>query len=561
MQTRLAAWCDRRGHDRLAAAMVALTLLLAGASPLFASEYKAQRFDSDITLGPDGAAEVTETVVFEFESGRFTHVWREIPTDRTDGIEVLSAAMDGHPFGVGDGPGHISLTGRQHLRIEWQFASIGPSTHTFTLAYLARGVIYTDRGGDEFIWQALPGEHPYGIDASRITIRGPVRALAAAVAERHRIDSANVRVNGPVVDVDSRGIESNGYVIVHDRYPAGALAHREPDWRIATEYARRFAPRWMGAAAIVFIGAVLLVLATRPGVPRIDDSGEVADSPPDDLPPALAAALTARGRAAPLQAMAVLVDLADRGALTVRELPRSLGVRRFAIAQVPGRHDLRRHEEQALVSAFGNGGDTVTISRALRRLTRSNRRFAAAVDADLSDLGLLDEERQAGAGRVVALSVVLLAAAGVCALVAIAFVPRFGAYPFAIPAALALAGFAGLIARARTSSLSDEGMSRGVQWQAFRRHLLAVCRGGGPPETAVERRWTAYAIALRLGACWSGYLKRHPESVPPWFAAAATESDAASAAWAAFVGASGVSSAGSAGSTGAAAGGGASGAG
>jgi hypothetical protein len=550
-----------RRHARAVLALVAVTGLLV-AAPAVAAGYKAQRFDSDIALQRDGAVRVTETIVFVFQSGTFTHVWREIPTDRTDGIEVLRAAMDGRPFSVGDGDGHISLTGRERLRVEWQFAKTGPSTHTFTLEYLARGVTYADKGRDEFLWQALPGRHAYEIETSHVAIAGPTPPLAAHLADQHRMDGADVQVHGNRIDVRAHGIRSDGFLTVRARYGVGTLAPREPDWKIAAEYARRFAARWLIGAAAVLGAALLLVFGIRPKVPRIDEPDEVAGGPPDDLPPALAAAVAAGGHAGPLQGIAVLVDLADRGALTVREMARSLGGRRFAIAQVPGRHDLRRHEEQALVVAFASGADTVSISRASRRLARSRRPFAEAVDEDLADLGLLDATRRAARKRVMAVSAALLALAAVAAAVAIALAPRFSGYPFAIPAALVAAGVIGLIAGSRASSLSDEGVARGARWIGFKRYLLSISRGG-QSTTSVAPRWTAYAIALGLGSSWSRYLKQHPDSVPPWFVAAATDREGALVAWTAFVATSGAisgSSVGSAASAGAA-GGGASGAG
>lgn len=90
------------------------------ATPMAAAskEYAADRFDVSIKVQPGGDLRVDETVVFDFTSGSFTHVWRDIPASRTDGIEIVHATMDGVVLPSGDGPGHVSVTGRNRVRIE-----------------------------------------------------------------------------------------------------------------------------------------------------------------------------------------------------------------------------------------------------------------------------------------------------------------------------------------------------------------------------------------------------------------------------------------------------------
>ena len=55
--------------------MVALLIVVA-AGTLDAKSYTAERFDSLIRVLPGGAIEVTETIVFTFEDGTFTYVFR-----------------------------------------------------------------------------------------------------------------------------------------------------------------------------------------------------------------------------------------------------------------------------------------------------------------------------------------------------------------------------------------------------------------------------------------------------------------------------------------------------
>src|SRR5690242_3895751 len=76
MTMTLARACDRAGH-----VVRILVVLAALATPATAQSgaYKAQRFD--VNISPQGGdIVVTEAITFEFQSGTFKRVWREIPT-------------------------------------------------------------------------------------------------------------------------------------------------------------------------------------------------------------------------------------------------------------------------------------------------------------------------------------------------------------------------------------------------------------------------------------------------------------------------------------------------
>ena len=66
-------------------------LLLIAAPAAAAKSYVADRFDVRIRMLDSGAMEVVETVIFRFEGGTFTYVFRELPRRRTDDIEIVSA--------------------------------------------------------------------------------------------------------------------------------------------------------------------------------------------------------------------------------------------------------------------------------------------------------------------------------------------------------------------------------------------------------------------------------------------------------------------------------------
>jgi hypothetical protein len=231
----------------IAALAIAATLALT-AAPVAAKTYSAERFDSRIRILPDGAIEVTETVVFRFETGSFDHVFREIRTRRTDGVEILHAEMDGRRLAFGTAADQVEVKGRSPVRVQWRFAPRSGTTHTFVLAYIARGVVYKAAGGDLLEWTALPTEHAYRIDASEIVVDAPASPAVRPAIESRRVDDASVEPLAQGVQVIARGIGKNGWVKTRLEFPEASLIAAAPRWQQQEIDARALAPRWFTAA-------------------------------------------------------------------------------------------------------------------------------------------------------------------------------------------------------------------------------------------------------------------------------------------------------------------------
>ena len=217
--------------------------------------------------------------------------------------------------------------------------------------------------------------------------------------------------------------------------------------------------------------------------------------------------------------MATLLDLADRGVVAIRELPRHFGVRNFELSQVPGRHELSGHEAAAVSIAFADAGDPVTLAKARARLARRGRQFSAAVVAELTAMGMLDEPRTVAASRLKMVGLTLLIGGAMLVIPAVMLVNVYGQWPLMIPLAIGLGGFAAIIAGATMVVLSETGLIRAARWRGYRRSLKNIAADREPEHVAFEpSRALIYAVALGLAAQWSRYLKRRPAAVPPWFA-------------------------------------------
>jgi Predicted membrane protein (DUF2207) C-terminal domain/Predicted membrane protein (DUF2207) N-terminal domain len=539
MTSTLTPWRDKLGH--------ALILLLLAATSAFGSgSYTARRFDVYATIKGGGVLDVRETIQFEFQSGTMSMVWREIPSWRTDGIEILDASMDG-------AAAQPEVRRGVRTRVEWHFPPAGPSTHTFVLHYLVHGVVYRQGDRDVLRWRALPTEHGYWIDASRITIHATVPHADSPTVEAHR---AVVNYSRPIpaggVDIDAGPIRPNGWIIADVRFTAGQIAATEPQWQQHLDDVAALGPRWAITGAAVFLIGVLIAALARRGypVPSIRPDETTTIEPPSALPAAVAAVLANNGRVPQFTAPVTLIDLADRGLLTISELPRRLGARNFEIAQVPGTHDLEEHEAAALMIAFSEESGPVTLNKARARLARKRRDYRHSLVSDLLEHGFIDPARQAAQDRVTRVAITCLILALLACAGAAAFVPIYGGWTFFVPAGLGIAGIAGLLIAASMTPLTDPALVEAARWRGYRRHLKAAATDPDllMPE-GVPSRWIIYGVALGLAQQWSRYLRKHPGAAPAW--CVTLQDDAG--AFAALIGSHG---AGAAGGTGAAAAGG-----
>lgn len=537
---------------------MAVGLSLAVAAQAAAADYTANRFDVVAAVAESGDLHVRERIVFTFQSGTFKKVWREIPASRTDGIEIVEALMDGQRLTPGDGPGHITISGRNRIRVEWQFAPIGPSQHTFDLHYVARGVIYRDGDRDVLRWRLLPSEHRYAIADSTSTLVLPVGPIDPVKLESRRAGAVSSGPDREGIRVTASHIGANGWVIAELRFEPGRIVTAMPKWQQRQQDLASLGPRWAAGAAVIFLIGLVIVFTLRQGYSSspVDVDDMLEPAPPEPLPPAIAAVLAAKGRATGYQSAATLLDLADRGMLRVTELPRRLGARTYELSQVAGRHDLEAHELEALQTAFGGSGEPVTLSRARGRLARGSRRFTAAVNSDLASRGLLDPDRKRARDRLTVGSIALLFAGILGCAGAAALIPRYDGWPILLPLGLVISGLIGIVMAATMTPLSDEGLLKTGRWRGFRRYLKTTAEAKDESPASIDSRWIVYGIAMGLAYQWARFLKRHPDAAPAWFIASPQDG----AAFATFIG-SHAASGGSHGGGGGAAGGGGSGAG
>lgn len=545
--------------------VLAVLVSLVATPALAEKQYSADRYDSHIEALDDGSLRVTETIVLRFESGTFQQFFRSIPVRRTDGIEIVSASMDGTSLPAGTDAGQVEISGSSNVRVTWHFAPVSGSAHTFELTYVARGVARQERDVDVVAWKILPTEHSYLIASSTTELILPAPPQRVPSIETHRVGESTVDVDGGHVRITATAIRSNGWVQATAHLAPGTLVKTAPRWQQRQNEIDRLSRVWMLAAGIVAVLGlgVLFFIHQQYDSPGRDFAAiQSSPAPPDSLSPAIAGTLMANGSIRLEHAMAALFSLADRGELRIDEQSRMLGQRQFAIARLATERPLAPYDTTLLGIIFGtdNPGARVSLGKARHRLLRQFRKFKAALEPAMHAAGLLDPDRQRVRRRFMRFAISCLLAAALSSFVFALLIEQFGPSPLLISLALTLIGVASLISAAAHTPLSDEGVRRVRDWRGFRQHLRELVRDRqpSPGETAL-RQMLPFAIAFGMAHSWSSYLKRHRYAGPEWFRAATADANS-SAAFSAFVASGGIGQGGHAPGSAGAAGGGSSGA-
>ena len=511
--------------------LLAALFVLAAAGSAAAKEYHAARFDSRIEVQQGGALRVTETIVFVFTGGSFREVFRTIPTRYTDGVEFISASMDGTVLPPGDAPGQVEVRRKNGLRVTWHFAPIANATHTFEVTYIARGVASQEDREERVAWMALPREHNYRIQNSRVDVVLPSPPLRPAEVKENRVEGGlTVEQADLTVSVLASNIRRNGRLTVTIPFARGTILDGPPAWQARRAAQLEKMPIWLGASGGIVLVCVMLLLGLRQSDDRPLAERAVEWTsliPPEPLPPAVAGLLVSNGQLQLEHAMATIFGLAERGIVTIAEEPRgTFGQRSFVIQRTRAGEHLAPHEDAVLdlIFAKSTGAEaSVTIANARSYLAGGWSRFKQALTREMAEAGLTDSGRMAERRRYSVLGVALLAAAGTAAVICALLVRTYGPWPLFVPIGLLIGGLLSFIFMSAHTPLSNDGVRRAQQWRAYKKHLS--------DPGAIESRWGSsgpaearilpYAVALGLSSAWAKFMKKSKGHTPAWFHAGA----------------------------------------
>lgn len=551
--------------------LITLVLCAIPLSVGAAKSYSAARFDVDWNLMEDGSLEAIETVVFRFQGGPFTYVYRELPTDYSDGIWGIEADLDGQPMSEGSQVGQVEIDWDNPIRVTWHFAPTSDSTHTFQLKYRIAHMIRSEATADLFWWNALPAEYEYTIESATVRLTYPAGIQPIGPPEVRRGVAQVAQEAGQVI-WSARDIKPNTPLTVALPFPKQSLVAAPPDWQAREESAKRSMPGFLAGAGALLLGGIGALWALWARGRRPETALGPATLPssilPDRSAPAVAGTLVAASaKPGPAQALGAVFSLAQRGVLFIEESPEKHWYRphEFTIRLVdPAPRDLRLHEGELLDLLFTTKSgrmDAVRLSEVGTRLTSKLGRFSQRLAEELRAGGLIDGERQATANRFTIAGVVMLLMMIPLGALAVVLMSRAGGWPFLLVAVAFLLGISAFILAGAYSPLTDEGERQAARWRGFEKYLKSVTKGQEPAwDLRLFDEYLPYAAAFGLAEGWAkAFQKRGGAEIPAWFRTLAGTQDGGVAAFVAMTSAAhsaGASGTGGAGGGGAGGGGG-----
>ncbi len=509
-------------------------LLLAQRQAVPAKDYAAERFDSSIMVREGGSLSVTETVTFKFVGGPFTYVFRDIPTDKTDGIVIESASMDDQTMQQGRGTGQVEITYGNPVKVTWHFAPVTDQTHTFVLTYQVQGVVQKAQNADVLNWIALPTNYAYTIRSSTIAVSYPEQAVLIGTPEVVQGPAKVSTTTGTVV-FSAHDLKPNTRLEIGLKFHSGSVIKQAPQWQQLQELSiALILPFLIGGLAIFVVGSLVMIFYYRRHRRRPSIIGEETipiTAPPNDFPPAIAGALLVH---TPNwnNALSTLFDLAKREVLLISESdkPKKWYSRHpeFLIELQSQPPDLRPHELGLLALLFETkkGMDTSTsISRISRTYTSRYRRFNNPLKQEMSDMGLLDIEQRHIRRSFFIISLLLFILGCIGILICLLFGMPTGTWPsLFLPLGVVGISITMAVLWGIFSILSEEGMQDAARWKAFSHYLRDITHGKEldlPPD--VFERYLIYATTFGLAEKWVKYFQKQGMAiVPPWFHSLAT---------------------------------------
>lgn len=373
--------------------------------PALAGTDKSFTFDSIVTdaeVQRDGSMLVTEIGTYRFVGGPFNFGIRTFDSDQ-DKISEFTASDPEGPLDVI--PPDRSVSGDW----EWQLrAPTSDAVVAYTLTYRVVGAVRVGTDVADLYWTFIRGEHP-PVEQMRVTIRfaAPVPAADDDVADddtsvlrgfAHGPSNGVVDVAESVVVATVDRLDADAFIDVRAVSPAslftiggtdellpGILADERQRLDRADDTDRKNRVAWIATpllAAVGLVGTAALWLVGGRERRSAEVLGEYWREPLDD-PPAIALATLQRGTVSAGPTIAgTLVDLAQRGYLTIRgerkeRIGRDTTVHHYQWLGKALAPDLHEYEKDLLEFVFR--GQTEVSSDELDEWATANQTTAHAL--------------------------------------------------------------------------------------------------------------------------------------------------------------------------------------
>ena len=506
-----------------------------------------QRYDVDLAPQKNGDLHVEETQELVFTNGTFRYGQRAIPQNRLGEIKNIQVReLDGPVYENAETDAPYTYRIFQEggeTKIRYNFPPSSDSRRTIVIDYDVTDALryYPENGVDQLYWKAVPAGNPFPTQSSTITLHAPDPATftnygiyggkAKADFQPGQRD-ATIKVQGP--------INSGQEVEVVAEWQHGVVAGQPPAWQreldqqaAAKKAQDVFQQRWgpvfglgfLSLAGLLIIGGPVLLYLWWYRKGRDPAVGLVADylpEPPSDLPAGMVGTLI--DESADMQdILATVLDLARRGALTIKETqePGFLGI--GTISDFVYRRDLRfsetlrPYEDTLLDNMFKSGKEV--------KLSDLKNKFYTAVPTIRKQLyqAVVDEGYLAGNPETVRTTYGCLGGAALVAALIGGFffavmLAQFSGFAFCVPLSLAVIAIGVIILARFMPRRTKNGSEEVARWRAFKRYLQNLEKYTKVEEaTEIFERYLPYAVAFGLEQSFIRKFEKVDAPPPTWW--------------------------------------------
>jgi hypothetical protein len=347
-------------------------LLLSLAFPLHAMAQEAftiEDFYTDLTLQPDSSMQVFESIAVNFTAQRHG-IFRDIPTKDFKISKVSVTRADGSPWNFKTS----SISGGKRIQIgDANVLITGPQTYNIKY-HASNGVLFLE-DHDEVYWNTTGSLWPTTIAQAAATVHLPPQLSGQNLTFRcftgaygSTAEDCTYSQNGDSITFAARsslGIEEGLTIVIG--FPKGLL--QPPPKTFLELLAESKVVRGLWALLMLMIFAEPVYRYIKSGRDPKGRTTIIAEyEAPEGMTPAEVGTLIDE-RADVKDLMASIVDLAVRGYIQIKVLPKALGLLfkeddyELIKTDTPKKGDkgLNNFEEQLMADLFG-AGSAVTIS-------------------------------------------------------------------------------------------------------------------------------------------------------------------------------------------------------
>lgn len=551
-------WFSRRQATLIWAGIAAILLFaLSGIAPQRVAaqdqSYHIDRYDSRITVNPDGSLDVAETVTYVFDSGTFRRGIRTWDLDKVEGIRDISVVEDigGLPvsykrttFDPDDSTsGQVRTFGFERtdteLRLRWIYGPTSNDSRTFEISYHVTGAIRVYENLYRFDWYAVPPRSTVDIGGSTVEVTFPEGSDTSNWPTASLPSNARKSASGNTITWTADSGLNDGFEIGAD-IPSGILSATKPVWQDQFDLQNPNAvlhgqsgttsgptgPRsWIDLgilllSVVVPIGGTLWRLASWYITGRDKEVKLPIDylaEPPSDLPPGLVGTLldeTADTR----DVIATIADLGRKGMLRITEEQNS-GRKDYQYTLLSNEVQYP-YERMVLQAVFGD-----TNPGRLVKLSEFKSDFKGKLPAIYTEM--YDALLQRNYFPVSPEKIRNSATGGCCGLVSIGGISLLlGLFlgsvlsPMLIWLGVALMVVAAvyIFSSDAMPRKTDFGSEEAAKWRAFKRYLQNIQTYTNIQAAADKmQQYLPYAVAMGIESDFIKQFNSVPSAMPQWY--------------------------------------------